>query len=89
MFALPCVRRFDNKQDFVIVCVGINTTEYHGEKGGWDEEGIVQKGPCARGCFLGRDQEGFNRGPRQCMPQMKGLKELKLPVRLRKTSRQI
>jgi hypothetical protein len=86
---LPCVRRFDNGQKFVIVYMSINTPEDYRGKGDGDEEGVVQKGPCSRGCVLGRDQEGINREPRQRMPQMKGLKELKLPVRQRKTSRQI
>ena len=48
-------------------------------KGGeTDEEGIEQKGPCKGGCLLGKFQEGNERKSWQGMPQVKGLKELKV-----------
>jgi len=48
-----------------------------GDTGEKDSE---QKGSCQGGSLLGRIQKGCARNPWQAMPQMKGLKELKLPV---------
>jgi|WetSurMetagenome_2_1015567.scaffolds.fasta_scaffold102520_3 hypothetical protein len=47
-----------------------------------DEETCERKGSHERGCLVGWSEKGDGRS-RQGMPQMKGLKELKLPVRQR------
>jgi hypothetical protein len=47
---------------------------------GQDEEDIEQRGSCQGEHFLDRFQTGRKRASWQGMPQMKGMKELKLPV---------
>jgi hypothetical protein len=45
-----------------------------------DEKGSEQKGSCQGNSFLDKLQKGSSRKSWQDMPQVKGLKELKLPV---------
>jgi hypothetical protein len=47
---------------------------------GRDEEDIEQSGSCQGGRLLGQLQKGGEGESWQDMPQVKGLKELKLPV---------
>ena len=51
-------------------------------RGGGDtgEEDSEQRGSCQGGCLLDGVEKGRQGKPWQGMPQMKGLKELKLPV---------
>lgn len=46
-----------------------------------DEEDSEQKGSCQGGRLLDADEEGRSGQSCEGMPQVKGLKELKLPVR--------
>jgi hypothetical protein len=45
-----------------------------------EEKDIEQRGSCKGGCLLVRLHEGGEGESWQVMPQVKGLKELKLPV---------
>jgi hypothetical protein len=51
------------------------------EKGGEvDEEDALKRCFGERGCFMERPEKGCPRESRESMPQVKGLKELTLPV---------
>ena len=51
------------------------------EKGGEvDEEDALKRCFGERGCFMERPEKGCRRESRESMPQVKGLKELTLPV---------
>jgi hypothetical protein len=60
--------------------LNLTITACAGGGGEAGEEDIEQRGSCQGGCLLDTVNEGSEGKPWQGMPQVKGLKELKLPV---------
>jgi len=66
----------------LVMAVSCHDSLILSEKGGEvDEEDAFKRCFGERGCFMERPEEGCCRESRESMPQVKGLKELMLPVR--------